>query len=190
MGTWWVAACIGDTSESAQTNRDAAVAVDSDSIKLPLSVQADPTPQCERGSLEPDLFALPLDGAGVSFGVLKPGRYVLSTTYLRLIDSAAAGSKFWEVMIPVYEDLGKRDGLVALSLGLSFECNSARTLSVWRDDAAMMEFVTGAAHSAAAAAGGELSRGGSVVTHWTGDQTQATWKGAAQRLAEYNGPIF
>jgi hypothetical protein len=140
--------------------------------------------------LEPDLFAAPLDGAGVSGGALKPGQYVLSTTYLRLKNTDSVTSKFWELIGPINEDLGKREGLIALSLGLSLECNSARTLSVWRDDVAMMEFVAGSAHTTAVAATSQLSRGGGVVIHWTGDETQATWKVAAQKLAEYNGPTL
>jgi heme-degrading monooxygenase HmoA len=140
--------------------------------------------------LESDLFTLPLDGADVSFGALKPGEYVLSSTYLRLITTDAASAKFWEVMGPILEDLSTREGLAGLSLGLSLECNSARTLSIWRDDVSMLEFVASSAHLAAVAAGSQLNRGGSVVMHWTGNETQATWEVAAQKLAEYDGPTL
>ena len=69
-------------------------------------------------------------------------------------------------------------------------CNTARTLSVWRDDVAMLEFSASPAHRAAVAASSQLNRGDSVVMHWTGDETQASWKAAAQKLAEYNGPLL
>jgi len=192
LGSWSVAACVGDTSEPQQTAQDARVSAlfAASQAPAPSSLQTAAPAQCERGILERDLFTLPLDGAGVSFGVLKPGQYVLSSTYLRLKETDAASAKFWEVMGPIGDDLSKREGLVALSLGLSLECNSARTLSVWRDDVAMLEFVTDSAHSAAVAAISQLSRGGSVVMHWTGDEAQATWKAAAQKLAEYDGPVL
>lgn len=203
MGSWGAAACAGDVSEPLQdvhnTNALALYAASqsprpathSQATVPPLaSTERASTPQCERGILESDLFTLPLDSADVSFGALKPGQYVVSSTYLRLIDSDAASAKFWEVMFPIIEDLGTRKGLAALSLGLSLECNTARTLSVWRDDIAMLEFVAGSAHVAAVAAGSQLNRGGSVVMHWTGNETQATWEVAAQKLAEYDGPIF
>lgn len=179
---------MGDTSEPQQTVQDARLSALYAASQTPTpALKGDP---CERGILESDLFTLPLDGADVSFGVLKPGQYVVSSTYLRLVTTDAASAKFWEVMGPVLEDLSTREGLAALSLGLSLECNTARTLSIWRDDVSMLEFVAGPAHRAAVAAGSQLNRGGSVVMHWTGDETQTTWKVAAQKLAEYEGPIF
>jgi hypothetical protein len=186
--SWSAAACVGDTSEPQRTVQDAKFSALYAASQMPTPAQkGDP---CERGILESDLFTLPLDGADVSFGALKPGQYVVSSTYLRLINSDAASEKFWEVMGPVFEDLSTRKGLAALSLGLSVECNTARTLSIWRDDVSMLAFVADSAHSAAVAASSQLSRGGSVVMHWTGDETQATWKVAAQKLAEYDGPIL
>ena len=98
--------------------------------------------------------------------------------------------RFQELVEPIATDLASRDGLVGLSTGGSPGCGTARTLAVWRDDAAMFAFVTGEAHSAAMAAIDELSRGGSVVTHWLGDQTSATWENAAEQLAAEDGPTY
>jgi hypothetical protein len=61
---------------------------------------------------------------------------------------------------------------------------------VWRDDAAMLEFVIGDAHSTAMQAVSELSRGGSVVTHWSGDEKTAAWKSASEHLARDDGPEY
>lgn len=189
MSTWSLAACVGDTAEPQQPSRDPRVLA-LYAASQSSGVAAAAGAPCERGILEPDLFTLPLSGPGVSLGVVKSGEYVLSSTYLRLIESDAASTKFWEVLTPIMEDLAARDGLVALSLGLSLECNTARTLSVWRDDIAMLEFVASPAHVAAVAAGDQLNRGGSVVMHWTGDETQATWKAASEQLAAFDGPIL
>jgi quinol monooxygenase YgiN len=143
---------------------------------------------CARGTLEPDMNASPLAGSAVRGGALEPGDYLLSSTYLQLKPEKL--DRFQELLAPIETDLGSRDGLVALSLGGSPACGTARTLAVWRDDAAMFAFVAGEAHSAAVRAIGELSRGGSVVTHWTGDQTSATWEVAAGHLAADDGPSY
>jgi hypothetical protein len=61
---------------------------------------------------------------------------------------------------------------------------------VWRDDVAMFGFVTGEAHGRAAQAIDELSRGGSVVMHWSGDKSSANWSSAMNYLAEAEGPFY
>jgi hypothetical protein len=150
--------------------------------------QADAFADCTRGRLEADLNAAPLAGPGVRDGALEPGEYILSSTYLQLKPDKQP--RFQELLGPIETDLGSRDGVVALSFGGSPACGTARTLSVWRDDAAMFAFVASEAHSAAARAVGEISRGGSVVTHWTGDQSSATWETAARQLAADDGPKY
>lgn len=143
---------------------------------------------CQRGTLEPDLNTSPFSGAGVADGKIAAGEYVISSTYLRL--KAGQQDRFETLLDPIMADLGARDGLVAISLGGSPKCGTARTLAVWRDDVAMFAFVTGEAHSAAVRAVGEVSRGGSVVTHWSGDQDSASWKSAAEHLAADDGPQY
>jgi hypothetical protein len=148
------------------------------------------TSQCARGHLEADFTAGPLMGPGVVDGALVAAEYMLSTTYLELRQEPDAQRRFGELMGPIMADLMKREGLVAVALGTSQECGTARTLSIWRDDVAMMSFVVGDAHSAAMAAVREVSRGGSLVTHWLGDQRDATWATAAQRAGDENGPFY
>jgi hypothetical protein len=148
------------------------------------------TTRCARGHLEADFTAGPLMGPGVVDGALVAAEYMLSTTYLELRQEPDAQRRFGALMGPIMADLMKREGLVAVALGTSQECGTARTLSIWRDDVAMMSFVVGDAHRAAMGAVREVSRGGSLVTHWLGDQGDATWATAAQRAGDENGPFY
>ena len=159
-----------------------------DASASPEAPEADPFAGCARGTLEADMNASPLSGPGVQGGELEPGQYIVSSTYLQLKPEQLA--RFQELLEPIESDLASRDGVVALSFGGSPTCGTARTLAVWRDEAAMFSFVTGEAHSAAVGAIDELSRGGSVVTHWAGDQTSATWENAAGQLAADDGPTY
>lgn len=149
-----------------------------------------PTQECERGALESDLQAAPLAGPGLVNGALPPGRYVFSTTYLRLRPEPAAQQRFGALMEPIMADLMARPGLLAVALGVSAQCGTARTFTVWQDEVAMLDFVTGEAHGAAVAAVGEVSRGGSLVTHWLGEEDDADWSVAARRAAADEGPFY
>jgi len=152
------------------------------------SEPATPPASCARGTLEPDFTSAPLAGAAVDADGLRPGQYIVSSTYLQLNPDARA--TFDQLIGPVLADLETRDGLLALSLGQSEACVALRTLAVWRDDAAMIAFVTSPAHTAAMTRVTDISRGGSVVTHWTGDATSATWTVAAEELAASDGPEY
>jgi quinol monooxygenase YgiN len=184
-------ACAEDESESSSApimqpaGGTSAAPVASGGTGAP---EADPFAGCQRGTLEADMNASPLFGPGVRDGALEPGEYIVSSTYLQLNPDKQA--RFQELLEPIEADLASRDGVVALSLGGSPACGTARTLAVWRDEAAMFAFVTGEAHSAAVPAIGELSRGASLVTHWAGDQTSATWETAAGKLATDDGPTY
>jgi hypothetical protein len=145
---------------------------------------------CERGRIEADLMAAPLAGPAIRDGALASGQYLISSTYLRLAQDADSQRLFQELITPVVTDLGSRDGLLALSLGTSASCGSARTLAVWRDEEAMIGFVTGAAHATAMSRVTDVSRGGSVVTHWLGDETSADWADAALQLGADDGPFY
>lgn len=135
---------------------------------------------CERGTIEDDLQAAPLSGRGVHDGVLAKGQYLVATTYLRLQPDKRA--RLNELVGPVVTDLVQREGLLGMTLGTSPGCNSARTLTVWRDEEAMLDFVVGAAHARVMQATDEVSRGGSLGTHWSGDESTATWEAAAAHL--------
>ncbi|HTU61120.1 MAG TPA: hypothetical protein VMF89_21850, partial [Polyangiales bacterium] len=119
-----------------------------------------------------------------------PGTYLVSTTYLALQQAPEAQQRFNALMGPIMKELAQRDGLLALSTGASIECGSVRTLSVWRDEVAMFGFVTSAAHAAAIAAIGEVSRGGSIVTHWQGDDSTVSWAAAAEHAGVDDGPLY
>jgi hypothetical protein len=137
--------------------------------------------RCKRDALESDLAYMPLTGPAVRDGAIEPGEYLMATTYLRL--RADQSAVFQELVGPVIADISTRSGLVALTTASSSECGTARTLTVWRDEVAMLEFVVGEAHAKAMGSIHDISRGGSVAAQWTGDESTATWDAAAQHLA-------
>jgi hypothetical protein len=122
---------------------------------------------------------------------LPPGSYVITTTYLRLKHSKATLARFQALTNPMTEELAANPGLVRVTTRLSSACNTARTLSVWKSELEMYRFVTGPSHAKAMAAVTDLSRGGSVTTHWSGDATGATWQRAVEMLAaDTDGPTY
>lgn len=152
-------------------------------------------PVCTRDGLEEDFLPGELSGSAVdATGKLKPPAagttYVISSTYLRLPKSEAATKRFNALMGPILAALPTQDGLVANQFGSSEKCTVARTLSVWRDEAAMYGFVAGEAHAAAMGDVSEVSRGGSLVTHWAGPETEVTWEVARTRLGADDGPQY
>ena len=71
-----------------------------------------------------------------------------------------------------------------MSLATSASCGTGRTLAVWRDEAAMLEFVASTAHIEAMTSVSEISTGHSIAIHWTtSDPSSITWEDAASRLA-------
>ncbi|MCU0684009.1 MAG: hypothetical protein MUF34_17500 [Polyangiaceae bacterium] len=155
---------------------------------------------CERGVLEADLVGgAQLDvlatrgpqwqGPGVdpATGALRPGNYVISSTYLTLRTEAAAQQRFGELMGILTEDFQTRPGLVALALSVAGSCDTARTLSVWESEEAMYAFVSSPAHTAAISGARDVSRGQSAVTHWSGTEADATWPKGAEALSRDEG---
>lgn len=152
--------------------------------------EEDPFANCTRDSMEADLQASPLAGSAVrADGTLTPGQYIVSSTYLRLRPGEGQ-ARFGQLMGPILESLQAQEGLVALQLGTSERCGTARTLSVWKDEAAMYVFVAGSAHQAAVNAVEAVSRGGSIVTHWADDERGVSWEKAARQLAADPGPFY
>ncbi|WP_164018605.1 antibiotic biosynthesis monooxygenase family protein [Pyxidicoccus trucidator] len=157
----------------------------------PAIVQEDPLADCARERLEEDLQMLPLAGAAVrADGTLEPGSYIVSSTYLKLRPEPEALARFQALMGPISESLQAQQGLVALQVASSERCGTARTLSVWRDEAAMYSFVSGSAHQAAVSSVREVSRGGSIVTHWTDNERGVSWTKAARQLGADPGPFY
>jgi hypothetical protein len=182
-----VLACSADSDSetpSASASEGASEAA-SQAIPRPLAFAG-----CDRGAIETDFVAAPLAGPGVQEGALPPGEYLVSTTYLELDPAAERQQLFNELITPIVADLQTRPGLLALSLGRSEACSVARTLAVWRDDMAMLSFVASPAHTAAMARITDLSRGGSTVTHWLGDEASVDWASAARRIGEDDGPLY
>jgi hypothetical protein len=140
---------------------------------------------CSKDRLEPD----GRDSALLE--ALPEGQYVVATTYLRLQLSRRAVERFRQLSQAMESELRANPGLVRVVTRTAGSCNTARTLSVWKAEADMYRFVGSAAHARAMAAVSEVSRGGSVTTHWSASETEATWEVATRKLAEDNdGPIY
>jgi hypothetical protein len=165
-----------------------AAAPDAGSPMTETSPSATDGDGCTRDELESDMERMPFAGPGVRDGAIEPGNYLMATTYLRL--RADQTALFQELVGPVIADISTRSGLVALTTARSQECGTARTLTVWRDEAAMLEFVVGEAHGKAMQSIHDLSRGGSVAAHWTGDQAATSWDVAAEHLATTDRPEY
>lgn len=152
-----------------------------------------PTPddtKCLRGTLEPDLAqGAGFTGPGVVDGGIPAGHYVIAATYLQGKPTQQAMSLFQSLVDPITRELPTTDGLIGARFGNSSTCLTARTLTVWRDEASMYRFVTSAPHAAAMGKTSELSRGGSVTTHWADTEAGATFEKAAQMLAADDGPL-
>jgi hypothetical protein len=162
--------------------------------RSPTSTNGDP---CQRGALESDREFSPWAGPGVSPTTGVPEapesgtQFIVSTTYLRLKSDDAAQQRFQGVLGPINDALATQPGLRALQTSVSTSCGTARTLSVWQDEASMYTFVGGEAHGAAMAAVPEISRGGSITTHFLArSASDVTWEKAATELAASNKSTY
>lgn len=195
------AADTGETTGSAATTADTA---DTTDAPADTSTGEDPFAECDRGTLEADLSGADMMGAPIPLVWMGPGvdpdtgmliddgsTYVVSSTYLAMKPDPVAQMAFGEVIGPIVPDLFGNPGVVAVQLGTSNACASARTLTVWQDEAAMMTFVTGDAHMAAIGRVGEISRGTSVVTQWSGAAVaDITWDEALVHVMADEGPFY
>ena len=155
---------------------------------------ADPIAACKREVIEPDqAFMGPPQGAIVNPDTKQinpPAGAIVATTYLAIKPNEQAGQRFGQVVGPVFQDLAARQGLLGITASNSTACNTARTLTVWESEAAMMAFVTGEAHAAAMQATSDISRGSSVTMTWPHAGGELTWQSAAARLKDHDGPIY
>ena len=143
--------------------------------------------------VEDDLDAQPFFGPGfdaeqgVVLGTAQDS-YVASTTWVFIKPDQQ--ERFFQVAGAVIESASQLDGLVGMSLAGSDKCGSARTLTVWRSEQAMMDFVVSDAHAAAMAQGPDLVLNG-VVTHWNvgSDNVPPSWD-EAQAEADLAAPVY
>ncbi|WP_437287448.1 antibiotic biosynthesis monooxygenase family protein [Sorangium sp. So ce406] len=146
---------------------------------------------CSKAELEPDREGgLELAGPGVDAGTgaLKPGSYLVSTTYLAMKPEMA--QKMIELSGPVMESLSTMKGFVAVAATSSSSCAAVRTLTVWESEQDMYAFVGSPAHARAMGHASSISRGTSNVISWEGSEREATWEEAAKRLGgEAGGDI-
>ena len=93
-------------------------------------------------------------------------------------------SKFFELTGAVFQSLSSSDGFIGFSAGTSDQCGLARTLTVWKDDASLMQFVVSDAHAAAMAAGTDvISQGATTSYVLPADQIPPSWDDAVARVA-------
>lgn len=221
LATLGVAACADDTDEDTDETAadssgngpattsgpdDGTSAADdgTSAADTSASTGADPFADCDRGTLEDDLMGADAMGNPIPLAWFGPGAdpmtgelvaegtsFVVSSTYLAIKPEAAAQQAFGESVAPLVPALLANPGVVAIQLGSSMQCGTARTFTVWQDEAAMMAFVVGDAHANAIARTPEISRGGSVVTHWTASSVaEITWDEAIVRIAADEGPFY
>lgn len=156
-------------------------------------VQKDLMSQSPEGADKPPVapywFGPSVDRASGKPNV-PPGALV-ATTYLQLRADANAQQKFGELSGPVAATLMTPDGPLAAMLSFSPGCGIARTISVWKDESSLMRFVSSDAHGKAVAAVSQVSRGGSITTHWVADgATTLGWETAAARFENHQGPEY
>jgi len=149
---------------------------------------------CEAETLEEDSIVVAGVGAQdgpPAFGQLPPGAMVAST-YLRIQDTEEAAQVFDELNGPIIAELSApAPGLMGLSIRISPACNTARTITVWESEEAMMQFVTGPAHSAAMMRTHEVSRGGSITDVWqVGSLPELDWAPVIDGFKNHEGPVY
>ena len=147
---------------------------------------ADP---CQATQLERD-FALFDEANGPSRWTDLPADAVIAATYLRLDPENL--DVFEQASGPVIGDLSSgRAGLLHFATAQSIECGTARTLTVWESESAMMDFVTGDAHLAAMEVTSLVSRGGSITDVWSASELSTVdFAGVAEAFAEHDGPVY
>ncbi len=122
-----------------------------------------------------------------------PPDAIVASTYLRLPEGADARAVFDDELMPpiLGELMAPAEGLMGVSTTGSASCNTVRTLTVWASEDAMMQFVTSEAHLAAMGRTAEVSRGGSITSHWSvGEFDQILWETVVPRFAEHDGPVY
>ena len=162
------------------------------------SGSGDPFAGCSRDVLESDLSvfnAIGMPGAPQWYGpgadadgaLVDDGetQYIVSATYLALKPDADFDA-FTQLNVANSMALYGNPGMVAIQLGFSMECVTARTFTVWESEEALMEFVGSDAHLQSVSAFPALSRGGSTLSVWPEPVTasEITWEAALVRMTD------
>lgn len=150
---------------------------------------------CTREFLEEDLVVIDTMGNPGPVRWYGPGadpetgeliddgetEYHVSVTYLALRPENI--EQFLGLIPNVNQALFSNPGLVAVQLADSQQCATARTLTVWTDEAAMYEFVGSQAHVDAIVAFPDISRGQSTLASFGGVKaSDITWDRALAEL--------
>lgn len=130
--------------------------------------------------------ARPLSGPGYDpeTGLVDPqDSYVVSTT--QILPRPEKQSDFLALANASVEAAEATDGVVAISLVVEPTCGFARTLTVWRSEAAMMTFAAGAVHADAMSKTFEVGVTGRV-THFeiAAADMPITWDAAIAEIAD------
>lgn len=152
----------------------------------------DPDKICEATELADD-FRLPAaagEAGDPTTWIDLPDDAVVAGTFLRIAPSGYA--TYGGVIGGILDEMiAGPDGLLEWSAAQSASCLTGRTLTVWEDEAAMMDFVVGEAHSAALAETATISRGGSITDHWlVSELDEVSYEGAAAAFGTHDGPIY
>ena len=148
-----------------------------------------PDSECTRGTPESDIVYGAWQGPGMlaDGGLPESSDVVVSTTFLALRTEPEAGQLFRDLMADISLDLASREGLIGYSISTSTRCNTARTLSVWADEAHMFTFAGSPAHGKAVRMIGSLSRGTSAVTHWHDSTANVSFQTAFGKIGAVDG---
>lgn len=146
---------------------------------------------CVSRTMESDLmFVTPLVGAGVdpatsSVRPPEPGTsYMVGVTYLQLLPGQESGQKMTELTQPIQAQLATQPGLLAAQIALSERCRTARTLTVWRDEQALVEFVASPAHLEAMRQRNKVMSASASNSFEAAQADQLTWGHALGTLEE------
>jgi quinol monooxygenase YgiN len=145
---------------------------------------------CTAKALEADSEVfVPLSGPGVDFtsNTVSPPEagtsYMVGVTYLRLAAEPAARQLLGELTQPIVAQLAQQPGLVAFQIVQSARCGTARTLTVWRDEESLIDFVASPAHLAAMRRRSEVSSAATSAHYLAKDASELTIQHALKFLA-------
>lgn len=147
-------------------------------------------PQDAYACVEPELTVnIPLAGPGYDpdSGLVDPqATYVLSTT--QALPRPEKLAEFGQLASAAGMAAAQTPGLVAISFASEPNCGFQRTLTIWRDKAAMMAFVVSPEHATAMNAASEVLLTGRTA-HLTIDAAQVAngWEAALTAVAEAPG---